>query len=226
MISPENKPEKSDPDKSLAPWAKALLRVMLRAYIFYDTSREGREPHNRAGFIQGTMIGTQLCLPAGETLRYAKAPGGLWLAYDFNRPQVFPKAHRRGTLRRSYQGSIVAHCVEQIADQPPDTLTPTTKYDLFNADTLLTQDTYTPAQLVAHGFLTATTQARAFENVGRAADVPLLESRGVANDPVFQVTPKGNALVRLVGRGGDPEPKKDPDTVLSWIGAPAASPAF
>jgi|GEM_PF-5486349 len=96
MTSPEKRPDKSDKDRPLAPWARALLRGAFKTYVLFASSKEDRQQHLRTGLIQGAIIGAALCRPHGETLKYCRAPGGLWLGYDFNRPQVFPEAYNQG----------------------------------------------------------------------------------------------------------------------------------
>lgn len=193
-----------------------LLRATIKTNIFMQHGPEGlrllKDPEQMSGLIEGAILGPKLCYPDPNigALIYKSAQGGLWLAHDFKRPEEFPSASKKRGVELNSEGKLFGFMLDEVRSNDAEDRTPIGKLSLLSLDHLLTFDSYTAAELVGEGMLRATTYREAYTQVGLSEYVPDLESRSLAEDKVFQVTPKGNTLVGLLPESGSASPKRSP----------------
>lgn len=207
--------------------AKAASSVMLKVIVRLKFGRDFDDPAINSGFLEGSIIGNPLRYPNPEEsgLTNKRVGGGSWVGYDFRRPYVFPKAHERGEAEQLYEGRFFGVILEEVKDNPPDQQTPLGLLHLSNIDQLLQFDSYTAAELLDLGVLAEKSYGQAYENVGLYGEyADELKARSIIDEPVFQITPKGNTLVMLVEDGGDPQPDEKTQPSFAWL--PGIRPAL
>lgn len=92
---------------------------------------------------------------------------------------------------------------------------------------LLSFDKPSVDMLTEAGLVELTTHGQAYENVGLYGRYGKeLGMRRVEDDPVFQVTPKGNTLIHIIPESGDPEPKEAPQKIFEWLPGLKPTPAY
>ncbi len=188
------------------------------------------DPETYLGLTHGAVIQNPLYYPdqQGERLITRQTRGGAWRGYDFNRPEVFSKGSDKPPIRLYYAGQLWAFVPPAIEGNPPDVRTPiaVSARLLYDMDVLATLDAYSTETLVGLGLLAVESYRETFRRVGvyerYAAE---LEARSLSDDPVYQVTPKGNTLVFLLGDGGDPAPRRNLISAFSVLGVPRPEPA-
>lgn len=211
MTNPERSDGKKGPDKMRAYFRKHPLKRLsvlgFQATVFLRP--ELREYDNRLGLLEDSIIGNPLCFPIDETYTANKSTnGGEWLGYDFWRPTVLPVRKDGYPHSRLFEGKLAAFILDEVKDNPASQRTPMSTLKLYRFDHVLSIDMPKIETLVDLEFIRPTTYRDAYRRVGvyesYAAD---LDAKGVTDDKVYQVTPKGNTLVYLVQPSGKPEPK-------------------
>ncbi|HSX33808.1 MAG TPA: hypothetical protein VLF91_05740 [Candidatus Saccharimonadales bacterium] len=227
MTSAEGDPKNDNPllqSKAGKRVAAALLRVALG--VAMKTTGRGplrlaKDPELLSGMTAGTILQNPLYQPdvtdqdAGRvivsSLIRKEIGGGLWRGYDFNRHvHLPPPLKKTRPYYRTWDGSIYAMLPESIKDNDPDTLTPWQATRVYDPDCVFTFDKPTPDELIGRGCLKLTTYEQAYREVG-AFDAfgEELAARRLLDEPVYQVTPKGNTTILLGGRSGEPKLKED-----------------
>ncbi len=202
-----------------APIRKAIIELGLKIVVGYP---QKRRPDMMSGLIEGAIIGSTVSFPVANSdkprVEYEKAPGGRWVGYDFNRPSEFPTINAKHGVKQLTRGRLVAFLLDRVMDNEPEERTPTASVDFTSLDDVFSFDTPTIDELVDAGMLRLTTQGEAYERVG-LYDVygEELSSRSVEDDPVFQVTPKGNSLVSLERDFGEKKPRESEMPNLGWV---------
>jgi hypothetical protein len=198
-------------------FAELGLRAVLWMYAKTQgySASEMRNPAEIAGFIEGSILDYKLCYPDETTgqLLYKQADAGRLLGFDFNRKAEFPIAAKQREIVSFSEGRLFGMCVEHVKDNPVDQRTPVDFVNIFNIDHVLTLDTYNPNELVDLELLTRKTYLTTYDEAGLATKYATdLRSRGLADEKVYQVTPKGNALLHLTPDSGDAKPKEEPES--------------
>ena len=162
-----------------------------------------------AGMIEGAIIGSNIAHvdPISGQLIYEQGSSARLVAYDVNRTQEFPSLLTAKAPNLITKGSLWSFMPEELKGNPASMRTPTGYVEVYNINHLMTMDTYPLAHLMGEKILQAVTMAEAFDAVGLSEYIPGLESRRIAQDRVYQVTPKGNTLTVLVDDGGDKTPR-------------------
>jgi len=178
--------------------------------VGYKEARRMSQPAWMNGLIEGGMLAPRLSRPhpTHGYLDLATAAAGEWVAYDAKRRAEFPHVAQDKRLPIYTKGKLMAFLLDEVIDNEPSTKTPTDLLLPFSADHLLTLNSLNARELVEIGFATFTTHELAYEQVGLEALIPELRARSMADAPVYQITPKGNTLVKLVSVGGTPQPKQ------------------
>jgi hypothetical protein len=190
-----------------------------------------RDPREVAvGLFAGGVIAPELAFPdhdsdtPGQTER-RKAKAGQMIGYDFHRPEKFPAVFKAGTMRLVNEGKIVAFLLDEIIDNDPDQPTPDDLFNPFDLDHIVNMATYTVEELEEKGIVAKTTHQEAYEAAGVFDEYAVdLGYRRIEETPVFQITPKGNTLVRLLPDGGDKKPQEDRQPSFEW--ARGLTPAY
>lgn len=182
-----------------------VLRALFRA-------RLGRHnPANEVGFLEGSMIANPLWHQNEDTysivMTSSNTAGGRWVGYDYRRPIVFPDEDFTNLTNR---GRFTVFDLEEVRDKEANDLTPVGLFNARNLDQALQVDFPTVDELIDREFIIQTSYGKAFEVLGSYDEYSEeLRSRSLIDEPVFQVTPKGNTLVYLLADGGDTKPQKE-----------------
>lgn len=189
----------------------ASLRLMIFSKILMDP--EGREAlrdpatrrfffdrEKRTGLLEDSILNPDIYHPNRETtsLELNSAPAGRWAGYDFNRGQEFSLG--KHTYERSkVDGRLTVFKLDDIQDNSADTYTPTALFNLFDVIQMLTISFPTIDEALEEGYLKETNYKDAYSKVGLYDKYKLyLFGIGIADKPIYIVTPKGNAVVMLV----------------------------
>ena len=112
-------------------------------------------------------------------------------------------------------GIFAEFVIDEVKDNHIEELTPTHIVNITNIDHIACLDKPSITELVDTEIVIPTTHSDAYKRVGAyeqyAED---LHSRNVADDLIYQVTPKGNGLVFIIPRRGDSQPKTEPQPEL------------
>lgn len=163
------------------------------------------------GICEDGILGSTLAFPDpeydGNHLTYRTAHAGRWHSYDFRRAEFYPiVAEKRPEFTMYSKGILMAYLLDAVADMPNNERTDLTLLQAWSADTSLSEEKPGISRLVEVGVVEQRTQEEAFEQVGATAYIDELRAKGLAADPVYQVTPKGHGLVRLESEDGHPTP--------------------
>lgn len=184
--------------------------LILRTFFtFHPNGRAVREPDNRIGLLENSIIGNPLCYPLDEQYTAQEIiGGGEWVAYDFHRPYKLP-ARRDGRAHRQLRkGKLLAFMLDNIKDSRADDPTPTSLLNLQILDHAISFDRPGIENLVAEEYVTPTTYAAAYRRAGAYEQFAVeLDAKGVMEQQTYQVTPKGNSLIFLIPATGKPQPK-------------------
>ncbi len=200
--------------------AKYSSELLLRTLTFTmavssgnaDKLKHLKDPEHTSGLIEGAVIADRLCFPAVEAageLVLKQGSAGRWLGYDFKRPDEFPIAARRGTLLQEFEGQMLYADLADRNTNDPSHRTPTTPINVYSIDHILSISSPSLDYLTEGGFLVRRSHEQAYEIAGAVELIGGLRSRGVADLPVYQITPRGNSLIMLAPDGGDATPKED-----------------
>src|SRR3989338_48890 len=173
---------------------KAFKDPEFRQAIFH---REGR-----TGFLEHSIIKNPLYLPSTQneaSLEIITATAGKWVGYDFKRESEFGK--KAIPVRK---GKITSFVLEEIRENEPSDYTPTTLFRFFDLTHLLCMELPSIDYLIEQGLLETRTYREVFQKIGTydryARSMDFFE---ITDKEVYQVTPKGNGLIFLLGDGGD-----------------------
>ncbi|HEX8762885.1 MAG TPA: hypothetical protein VF733_03965 [Candidatus Saccharimonadales bacterium] len=190
------------------PIQRKLINAAIRPVYLLDPAC--KNPDSYTGMLKGTIISEKLLYPDQEQpdgVSYHHACPGRWLAYDFHRPEVLgPK--KKGPTRQLFGGKLLTYMLEELRGQPGNEESP--PFNFF--DIVQGLVVYHPGigQLVEEEYVTPTTHQEAYRQVDAYEEyADAMHSRGVADDRVYQVTPKGNAMIFLVSDGGKQRPNED-----------------
>jgi hypothetical protein len=162
-----------------------------------------------SGLTTNTIIGNPLCYPdTVKRFEYDTTDAGRWLGWDFNRPDVF-KSTRRHRVPQLFQGRLLVFMLDDMEQWRIDEERPMDAH-IMHIDRAMCLDSPPLADLTEKGLLLQTTHAEAYARAGLGDQVPELESRNVAEDVAYQVTPRANGLIFLIRDGGNAKPHDEP----------------
>ncbi len=192
--------------------AKSLTSLIFKTILKIRYGADLSDPSISAGLLEGSIVGNPLRFPSEDEsfIDNMKAAGGSWVGYDFMVPSTFPKPFEAGRIEQLTQGRLMGIILEEVKDNPAEERTPLGAVSISNLDHVLQFNTYTAAELLDLNVLAERSYGKAYETVGlleRYSDE--LRSRSIIDEPVFQVTPKGNGLVVLIEDFGKPDPKEE-----------------
>ena len=186
---------------------KLLARKQRRAerqhQVYFSHPKRAQEHEDfhdqekSRGLLQGSIIGPTLCYPEPATheLIYRRPDTSAWVGFDFLRPAVFMD---RPTVRQVWEGTLAGAHIDEVRENKAEQETPTDIFDHGYVMHTLAKAPRQALELVVLGMLRQTTYLEAYDEVGLAeAYGSGLKQRGLADEPVYQVTPKGNTLVFL-----------------------------
>lgn len=215
-ITPDEVKEYLQKHKISKYLAEASLKAVIKTAVFIHSGPEGlrraKDPERTTGLLEGAILASRLCYPSKEigSLVFRQAHAGQFLGFDFNRPLEFPMAAQREDFKQEHEGNLWGLMLDEVQGKPSSERTPTHLPNVFSIDHILSLDKRSTEALLDEGMLERVTHAEAYDRVGAGAHIPELRSRSVDTEYVHQVTPKGNALLRLVPDGGSSTPKPDP----------------
>ncbi|HCR55757.1 TPA: hypothetical protein DIV49_02185 [Candidatus Saccharibacteria bacterium] len=211
--------EKDSGDKKDKPsvGGRALVylgRKGLQAISWAIAGKDGEElmKYSFLGICEDGIIGGRMCLPdeQHDHLTYRTANAGQWMSYDFRRAEFFPHvAEKLGDNFSLYdEGILTALLLEGLASRPVDARTELTIDEMISFETVLSSDKPGISTLLELGMVARRSHEDAYEQAGATAHIDELRIRGVAQEPVYQVTPKGHGLISLEDEGGSKPPRK------------------
>jgi len=159
----------------------------------------------RTGFSEGSIFQNPLYFPNenGSSLTKLEARAGSWVSYDFKKPSNSKKGGKRKT------GKLNSCLLDEIKDNPKELYTPDYTVDLFNFEHFYSFESPSMSYLEEHGLMEQKTYREAYQRMGKYEQyAQAIEVLGIAEKPIFQITPKGNSLVMLLSDGGDKVPKR------------------
>ena len=196
------------------------IKTTYKTSVFMHHGFEGlknvNDPEQAAGMVEGSIFASRLCYPNKKigSLVYEQAGAGQLLSYDFKRPFEFPIAAKRSDFTQNGEGSLWSIIPESVEQQAKHIRTRNNFINLFSLEHILSVDKRKPEDLIKGGFIERRTHEQAYEQVGMVEYIDGLRERSVADELVYQVTPKGNTLLALIPDSGTKTPKKEPE--LSW----------
>ena len=202
-------------------FSNSLIKVSCYsiAFALYPTKFMGLIPReSRTGLLSCSIINNPLYAPSQEvgSISQIRSSGGKWVAYDFLRLKYWKRA------TQTFRGTCYAMIPDEVIGRPSEDYTPTREYDLLSTD-LFFFERPSIERLQNVGMLEITTYAEAYQRVAGMNEETsnALHSAGIADQEVFQVTPKGNGLIFVGETGGDPEETKSTvrklQTILSGV---------
>ena len=159
----------------------------------------------RTGFSEGSIFQNPLYFPNknGSSLTKLEARAGSWVSYDFKKPSTSKIGGKRKT------GKLNSFLLDEIKDNPKELYTPDYTFDWFKFEHVYSLECPSMTYLEEHGLMEQKTYREAYQRMGKYEQyAQAIEVLGIAEKPVFQITPKGNSLIMLLGDGGDKVPKR------------------
>ena len=139
------------------------------------------------------------------------------MGYDPLRSSVFPKEFTSHEQCKRV-GRLTVFMINEVRDNPVDKKTPTDLLNLRSIEHLLHINFPTITELVEQEVVVERSYGRAYEEMGLYDDYSEdLRRRSLIDDPVFQVTPKGNTLIFLTKDSGDKTPKEKRAESPAWV---------
>lgn len=217
-------PESPNPNKerfkpnAVEKAAMYVVRLGMEASLAAMFGRK-HTPSIVSGLCEDAIIAPRLCSPADgqEYLKYEQAHAGHSFSYDFRRPEFFPLSKDKRWMKLEREGTIFAYMLDGIESRPEDERTHLPIGELLTLDTLMTFDKPGIEKLREIGMIARRSHEQAYEIAGQEQWIDELRSRGVADDPVHQVTPKGHSLIYLTKESGKKTPKKEAQLQLSRL---------
>lgn len=169
----------------------------------------------RIGLLEEAILNNEIYHPNKEatSLELRSALAGRWVSFDFRRPQEFNLGDAKHE-RQKGEGRLSIFSLDEIENNDPDQYTPTLLFDLFNAEHMLSWELPSLEDAISRGYLRETTYIEAYRKVGiyERYRTSLILS-GIAESPIYTVTPKGNGVVFLIKDGGrkSEKPKAVPE---------------
>lgn len=190
------------------PIAKAFSGLILRAFFtFHPEGKAAREPDERLGLLEDSIIGNPLYYPFDEqSVIQGTMSAGEWMGYDFHRPYRLPVRRDGRALRQRQEGKIIAFMLSDLKGRPGHVPTSSTFFKPHVVDHALSFDAPGIEVLVAEEYVVPTTHIAAYRRAGVYERFAVeLDAKGIGEEPVYQVTPKGNSLIHIGSTGGKPK---------------------
>ncbi len=174
--------------------------------------REGQ-----VGLLEGSIFNHQLYYPNPEetSLMKSLAVAGRYAGYDFVRPKEFgPMIKERGRQVRK-DGKLLIVPLIEIEKNPPDMYTSTYLLNIYDLVHISRIQEATISEAISEGLVEETTYREAYTKMSLFQKYRLsLELRKIVDEPLYQVTPKGNSLVALEADFGKKKKSREREKVL------------
>ena len=182
------------------PWVKLLFHTSFSRVTDF--------------LIEGALLGTTLQIPStdAQPVRHTATTATTMVAYDPNRAKVM--AVDQDAYSWTTEGRLGLLMLASVDKAPAARRTPLTKGSPIGMwRGMEIRQNVQPDALVRSGYLHTPTYEEAFSSLYLDHHIPWLERAGLAQQPVYQVTPKGNGMVFLwpgaVARGPKLPPRRD-----------------
>lgn len=162
----------------------------------------------RVGMLEGAIFDNTLYIPneQGTSLEYLTSVGGRWCGYDHT---CRDKLELKDLSNRITDGKLSAFPLPEILDNSSQDYTPIGMVDPMEMTDIFQIVCPTIEELLECGFVERVAYKHAFSKIGIYEKYETnLFILGIADKPVYQVTPKGNGVIYLSKDSGDKEPKK------------------
>lgn len=208
----------TDPTPSTSPETrrKPGIADKLAVFVARKTCEAllGRDqlPAAIKGLCEDAILSSRLASPdeSNEHLVYQHAHAGQWISHDFRRGEFYPEAVDKPWFELHEEGILSALLIDGIEDIDPNTRTELPMSKWLSADNIFSFDKPGIEKLLALGMVARRSHELAYETAGQDEWIDDLRSRGVAQDPVYQVTPKAHSLILISEEGGKKTPKANP----------------
>jgi len=189
-------------------WIAANAAVYLLYLVMGVSTKDGREflrgPYRKmfynrkyqSGLFVDSIINNPLYVPSDTkgSLSYEETVAGRYVAYDFHRKEELGQ-----DINVLQKGRIVKLNLDGVQGNPGNLLTPTGTLNLFDWRHLKTFDAPNLDDFITDEFLEETTYEAAYKRADvYEAFAAAMHVLGIAENKVYQVTPKGNGLVRII----------------------------
>ncbi len=159
------------------------------------------------GLFEGSIIQNPLYTPNpdGETLkRYDAQVAGWWCGFDLKR-------RKRKYDQEKYEGRLFTMILSEIKENKATTYTPDDLLNPWNAYHIAHLECPSMQYAIDNGLVEQTTYGEAYRKLGIYEQyAQALEVTGITDEPIFQVTPKGNTLVAIRQPKGERKPTEKP----------------
>lgn len=199
----------------------ARLFIISRLFTTADGRRYLGDPYLRKAFFQrkyrlglleDSIIANHLYFPneGNTSLENLQARAGRWYACDFYKRNMGIKDSPKNGWQ---DGRLVTILPDELKNTPPDQYTPTFYIDILNFSDLMFLDTPKIEDAIGDGLLQETNYEDAYQKIGLYEKYrQFIILAGIGKNIVYQVTPKGNGLVRIMSDSGEKvqKPKTHP----------------
>ena len=203
---------------------RQILSVILKACMYTtpiikSLTKEGRKEikennlyeliyskHGKIGMLDGTIISDSQFVPNFTTNDYTfkSKNAGEYIGVDYLRHSELGE-----NSNPISEGSFYACLLEEIQNNPRDKPTPTHLLNLFDIMHSIQLETPSLETLISGEYLEPINYINALKSVGQYENLAqILDKSEIKNKQVYQVTPKGNGLIFLDSKMGEPKTKK------------------
>ncbi len=199
--------------------SRFLMNAILKTFYYSSVflSENGRDAlrdpirrkflfrrESRVGLLEDSIINNELHYPNAEntSLEHSSAIAGRWVGFDFRRPEEFNLGDAKHE-RQKREGRLAVFGIDEIENNSSNRYTPTSLFNLLDLTHMLNFELPSLEDAINRGYIRESTYAESYQRAGiydRYRTSLLLS--GIADSPVYTVTPKGNGVVFLMKDGG------------------------
>jgi hypothetical protein len=201
-----------------------LLNLIYKIILYADPmikslSKDGREElknsnymniifnrEYRIGMLTGTILSNSQFTPIPQTNDYMfeSSKAGELIGVDYLRQEEL--GEKAITISK---GSLFGCLLEEIENKSIEEYTPTGLLNLFDVMHSLQLETPSLEKLIKGEYIEPISYTNALKSVGQYENLAsIISNSEIQHKEVYQVTPKGNGLLFLESKFGEPSPKK------------------
>ncbi len=175
-----------------------LLWPVIKGTFWFD--QRAFKPENRIGLLTGSILAQSIVFPNEErtNLVFDESPEGEFSAYDFKRSEQFGEVlHAAG--HDIHAGKMAALLLNSVLDNPAGRLTPLDQVDFLKMRQALKICWISLSGAVELQLIAKRSYGDAYAIAGALNQwEPRLRQLQLIEEPVYQITPKGNGLIDLI----------------------------
>ena len=215
--SPEVRKKPTAVDKFVIFTGRKVVEGVCRVVLGKD-----QFPEIVKGLCEDAVLAPRLCSPdeSKKHLTYEHAHAGQWISHDFRRAEFYPLSAKNEWYEDHKEGIVSAMLIDGIEDKDENERTDLPIAEYLTVDNILSFDKPGIEKLLSLGMVARRSHELAYEIAGQEEWIDELRSRGVANDPVYQVTPKAHSLIHISEESGKKTPKANPKLQIARFPVP------